>query len=90
MPLALFDGWRLRHPGNPLAAAAMRRPVGVNLGFVTLTAASELRAAFDRVISQALSDGSLARWAAEEGVSWATPTLPEISNGPTLADLAAD
>ena len=90
LPLALFDGWRLQNPGSPLTAAAMRRPVGVNLGFVTLAAAAELRAVFDRVISQARRDGGLARWATEEGVSWAAPTLPEISNGPTLADLAAD
>ncbi len=90
MPLALFDGWKLQHPGTPLVAAAYRRPLGVNLGFVTLDAATDVRAALDGVISQALSDGSLARWASEEGVSWAAPVAPDVSRGPSLAELAAD
>jgi hypothetical protein len=90
VPLAMFDGWKLSHPGTPLVAAAYRRPIGINLGFVTLEPAGELRAALDRVIGQALADGSLARWAAEEGVSWAAPAQPEVSRGPTMADLTAD
>ena len=90
MPLALFDGWQLQHPGSPLVAANFRRNLGINLGFVTLEAAAEVRGALDRSIQQALADGSLARWAAEEGVSWTAPVAPEVSRGPSLADLAAD
>ncbi len=90
VPLAMFDGWKLSHPGTPLAAAAYRRAIGINLGFVTLAPAAEVRAAFDRVIVDALADGRLARWAAEEGVSWSAPVLPEVSRGPTMADLTAD
>ncbi len=90
LPTALFDGWRLRHPGSTLVAADWRRPIGINLGFVTLAGDSAVRAALDRVISEARSDGRLARWAAEEGVSWTAPGLPEVSRGPSLADLAAD
>ena len=90
VPLAMFDGWRLRHPDTPLWAASYRRPIGINLGFVTLDSASAVRAALDGVITPALADGRLARWATEEGVSWAPPTAPDISRGPSLADLAAD
>ena len=90
LPLALFDGWMLTHPGQPLVAAAFRRPIGVNLGFVTLASAGEVLAALDRAIAQARSNGQMARWAAEEGVSWAEPSQPEVTNGPSLADLAAD
>lgn len=90
VPLALFDGWQLQHPGSPLVAANFRRNLGINLGFVTLEAAAEVRGALDRSIQQALVDGSLARWAAEEGVSWTAPVAPEVSRGPSLADLAAD
>ena len=90
LPLALFDGWMLAHPGQPLVAAAYRRPIGVNLGFVTLEAATEVRAALDQTITQARSDGRLASWAAAEGVSWAAPLAPEVTRGPSLADLAAD
>jgi ABC-type amino acid transport substrate-binding protein len=90
VPLALFDGWQLAHPATPLVAAAYRRPIGINLGFVTLAPAADVRAALDRVITDALADGSLPRWAAEEGVSWAAPVAPEVSRGPSLAELTAD
>ena len=90
LPLALFDGWMLTHPGQPLVAAAFRRPIGVNLGFVMLEGATEVRAALDQAITQARANGQLARWAADEGVSWAEPVAPEVSRGPSLADLAAD
>ena len=90
VPLALYDGWQLTHPGSPLVAADYRRPIGINLGFVTLAPATELRAALDKVIADALADGSLARWAREEGVSWAAPVAPDVSRGPSLAELTAD
>ena len=88
--LAMFDGWRLLHPDTLLVAANYRRPIGVNLGFVTLDSASAVRAALDGVITPALADGRLARWAAEEDASWAAPTAPDVTRGPSLADLAAD
>lgn len=90
LPLALFDGWMLTHPGQPLVAAALRRLIGVNLGFVTLDSASAVRAALDQAITQARADGMLARWANDEGVSWVEPGQPEVTRGPSLADLAAD
>ncbi len=90
VPLALYDGWQLTHPGTPLVAADYRRPIGINLGFVTLAPATELRAALDKVIGDALADGSLARWSREEGVSWSAPVAPDVSRGPSLAELTAD
>ena len=90
VPLAMFDGWLLLHPGQPLVAAAYRRPIGINLGFVTLDSAADVRAALDRVIGDALADGRLARWAADEGVSFVAPVAPEVGSGPSLLDLAAD
>ena len=90
VPLAMFDGWRLRHPDTPLWAASYRRPIGVNLGFATLEGATAVRGALDGVITPALADGRLARWASEEGAGWAPPTAPDITRGPSLADLAAD
>ncbi len=90
LPLALLDGWRLQHPGAPLVAAAWRRPIGVNLGFVTLASATSVRQALDDTITSARADGRLAAWATEEGVSWAPPAMPEIGRGPSLAELAAD
>ncbi|MBL8348791.1 MAG: hypothetical protein JNL87_00625 [Burkholderiaceae bacterium] len=90
LPLAMFDGWRLQHADGELVASPWRRPIGVNLGFVTLQPAADVRSAIDGVIGSALADGRLARWAADEGVSWTAPTAPEVSRGPSLADLAAD
>lgn len=88
VPMALFDGYRLAHPQAPLVAAQWRRPIGVNLGFVTLEGATEVRAALDQVIRGALADGRLARWAADEGVSWIPPLPPDVGPGPTFADFA--
>ncbi len=90
LPLALFDGWRLLHPGATLVAAGWRRPIGINLGFATLASDTTLRPALDAVISRALADGSLARWAADEGVSWSAPVAPDVGRGPSLLELMAD
>ena len=90
MPLALFDGWMVQHPRAPLVAAGWQRSIGVNLGFVTLASDTTVRPALDAVISRALADGSLPRWAAEEGVTWSAPEQPEVTRGPNLADLTSD
>jgi len=90
LPLALWDGWRLRHPDAQAVASSWRRPVGINLGFVTLSAAVAVREAIDAVLGQALADGTLQRWAQAEGVSWSAPQSPEVSRGPGLAALTAD
>ena len=87
MPLALFDGWKLRHPGSSLTAAQWRRPIGVNFGFVTLSGATEVRAAIDAVVGRTLADGQMARWAAEEGMNWLPPIAPDVGPGPTIGDL---
>ena len=90
LPLALFDGWMVQHPRAPLVAAGWQRSIGVNLGFVTLASDTTVRPALDAVISRALADGSLPRWAAEEGVTWSAPGQPEVTRGPNLADLTSD
>ena len=90
MPLALFDGWQVQHPKAGLVAAGWRKPIGVNLGFVTLASDSVVRPALDAVISRALADGSLARWSAEEGVTWSPPAAPDVGKGPNLFELMAD
>ena len=87
MPLALFDGWKLHHPDSQLIAAQWRRTIGVNFGFVTLAAATEVRAAIDTVISRSLADGQMATWAKAEGMSWLPPIAPDIGPGPTMGDL---
>ncbi len=87
LPLALFDGWKLRHPDSKVAAAQWRRPIGVNMGFATLAAATESRNALNTVIARALADGQMARWAAEEGMSWLPPIAPDVGPGPGIGDL---
>jgi len=90
LPLALFDGWRLRHPGASLVAAGWRRSIGVNLGFVTLQSDTAVRPAIDAVITRALADGSLQRWAGEEGVTWSPPVQPDVGRGHSLLELMTD
>ena len=89
-PLALFDGWRVQHPGGTLVAAGWRRPLGMNLGFVTLASDATVRPALDAVITRARADGSLARWAAEEGVTWSPPETPDVTRGPSLLQLVSE
>ena len=89
-PLALFDGWRVQHPGATLEAAGWRRPLGVNLGFVTLASDTTVRPALDAVITRTRADGSLARWATEEGVTWSPPETPDVTRGPSLLQLVSD
>ena len=57
---------------------------------VTLASDGTVRPALDAVIGRARDDGSLARWAREEGVSWSAPVAPDVSRGPSLAELTAD
>jgi hypothetical protein len=90
LPLALFDGWLVQHPGAALVAAGWRRPIGVNLGFTTLASDTTVRPALDAVISRGLADGSLARWAGEEGVTWSAPSTPDVGRGPSLLELMTD
>lgn len=90
VPLALFDGWVVQHPGAPLVAAGWRKSIGVNLGFVTLASDATVRPALDAVIGRGLADGSLARWAADAGVTWSPPQAPDIGRGPSLFELMAD
>jgi ABC-type amino acid transport substrate-binding protein len=90
MPMALFDGWRVQHPAATLVAASWRRPLGMNLGFVTLASDATVRPALDAVIQQALADGSLARWAGEEGVTWSPPEAPDVGRGASLLQLVSE
>ena len=89
-PLALFDGWRVQHPGATLVAAGWRRSLGVNLGFVTLASDTAVRPALDAVITRGRDDGSLARWAAEEGATWVPPEVPDVGRGPSMLQLVAE
>lgn len=89
LPLALYDGWRQAHPAARFTVAEWRKPIGINLGFATLKTAEPVRAAIDAVIGRSLADGTLARWATEEGVSWSAPTAPDVSAGMGFAALIA-
>ena len=90
VPLAQFDGWRLSHPESPLVLADWRRSLGVNLGFATLARNEAVRLAINSTIAQALTHGDLKQWAREEGVTWQAPDAPDVSDLPSLAQLAAD
>lgn len=90
VPIAQFDGWRLAHARPSLTLAGWRKPIDVNLGFVTLASNESLRNAIDAVISSALADGRLEGWATAEGATWLPPRTPDVSNGPTLVQLVAD
>jgi len=91
MPTAAFDAYKLRHADTPLALAALRRPIGLNLGLVALASAPPaLLEVANQVIAQSMADGRMLQWAQQEGLSWSPPTAPAISNGPSLQSLMVD
>lgn len=91
LPTAAFDAHRLQHPDAPWVLAELRRPIGLNLGFVALASAPQaLLKVTNQVIAQALSDGRMQQWAQQEGLSWSPPTLPAVTPGPSLASLSQD
>jgi ABC-type amino acid transport substrate-binding protein len=86
----LYDAWKLEHPASTFVLTEYRRPLGINLGFVAVPQGAEALRAASRVIERALEKGDLAKWAAEEGVSWMRPTAPDVSRAPSLIELAQD
>jgi membrane-bound lytic murein transglycosylase MltF len=90
VPVEQFDRWRLKHPDTGLSLTPWRKPINVNLGFVTLAGESSVRAALDATVSQALADGSLSRWASSEGATWLAPSTPGTTSGPGAALFSGD
>lgn len=91
IPTAAYDAYKLQHANTPLVLAALRRPIGLNLGFVALASApKELLEVTNQVIAQAMTDGRMQQWAKQEGLSWSAPTQPAISSGPSLQSLTTD
>jgi len=91
LPTATYDAYKLQHTDTHLVLAALRRPIGLNLGFVTLASApKELLEVTNQVITQAMTDGRMQQWAKQEGLSWSAPTAPAISSGPSLQSLTMD
>ena len=86
----LYDAWKIEHPDSSLTLTEYRRPLGINLGFVAVPQGADALRAASRVIERALDKGELAKWAAEEGVSWTKPTAPDVSRAPSLIELAQD
>jgi ABC-type amino acid transport substrate-binding protein len=90
VPAGLYDAWHIHHPDGVLVKADYVRPLGINIGFVATAQGAQALQAANRVIERALERGDLARWAADEGVSWMRPTEPDVSRAPALHQLAAD
>ena len=86
----LYDAWKLDHPSDAFTLTEYRRPLGINLGFAAVPQGADALRAANRAIERALEKGDLAKWAAEEGVSWMKPTQPDVSRAPSLVELAQD
>jgi len=91
MPTSAYDAYKLQHANTEWVLASFQRPIGLNLGFVTLaTAPRQLLDVTNQVIAQTIQDGRLQMWAKQEGLSWSAPRAPDVSTGPTLASLTMD
>ena len=92
-PPALAAEIAARITADPIVESATAAGPFVNFRFRRAALAREVLSAIQgdqAPYAKARSNGQMARWAAEEGVSWAEPSQPEVTNGPSLADLAAD
>ena len=88
--LATYDAYRLRNPATRLARAAYVHPLRVNLGFGDLEKNGELVSTANAVISRALADGQLERWAQAAGATWIAPRPPDVVSGFGVQDLRAE
>lgn len=82
-----FDAWRLAHPSSALRPAAYVHPLRINIGFVARAEATQVLAAAHQVITGALANGDLERWATASGSTWLAPTQPQLSGPIGLAEL---
>ena len=87
--LTTYDLYRREHPEAKLFRAKYVHPLRINLGFVALEDAPALAAA-SRVIERSLSDGQIAKWAEERGVTWIAPQPPDVNPPFNLFSLRSD
>jgi ABC-type amino acid transport substrate-binding protein len=85
-----YDAWRVKHPASALRRGAYVHPLRINVGFVAGANAPEVLAAANRVISRALADGDLSRWATASGVTWLAPAEPQVSAPIGLMDIVRE
>ena len=82
-----FDAWRIAHPSSTLHRTGYVHPLRINIGFVARAESTEVLAAANRVINQAIASGELERWTTEAGSSWVPPAEPQVSGPIGLPDL---
>lgn len=82
-----YDAWRLANPSSGLRRAAYVHPLRINIGFVARADATQVLAAANQVITRAMADGELQRWATAAGSSWIAPVEPQLSGPVGLAEL---
>lgn len=82
-----FDAWRLARPSSALRRAAYVHPLRINIGFVARSEALQVLAAAHQVITGALANGDLERWATASGSTWLKPLLPQLSGPIGLMEL---
>ena len=85
-----YDAWRLAHPTSSVRRTAYVHPLRINVGLVARSDAPEVLAAANGVISRALADGELQRWAAASGTTWIAPAEPQVSAPIGLLDLVRE
>jgi ABC-type amino acid transport substrate-binding protein len=82
-----FDAWRLAHPSSALRRAAYVHPLRINIGFVARAETTQVLAAAHKVITDALANGDLERWATTSGSTWLKPAQPQLSGPIGIAEL---
>jgi ABC-type amino acid transport substrate-binding protein len=76
--LRRLDAYRAAHPDTKLTASGYFYPIGVNRGYVGLASDPALLAEVNKVLSALQADGTVARLAANAGVSFLPPREPVI------------
>jgi ABC-type amino acid transport substrate-binding protein len=72
------ERYNRRKPDAPVRITGYRHPVGFNLGYAALADAGDLVRRVNAALQELRADGTLARIAGEEGISYVPPQQPAV------------
>jgi ABC-type amino acid transport substrate-binding protein len=76
--LARFDAYRAAHPDTTITTSGYYYPIGANRGYVGLASDPGLLNEVNRALGDLISDGKLAEFGKQEGLTYLPPREPAV------------